>query len=159
MSKRNESFKANKPSPENVKPLSQTQFINLILQTNIENNKTKIKNLFLEKKFEKYKNNYFPKLFRNTNYITKTTNNYKSLFNYKKYCLNSLLYSILFLLEDTKKYKEQKIIFLNHFLLIIDKLYNQRHILCRFSFCIVLLRPKTILLFLSQFCVNYRLKY
>ena len=50
MSKRKESFNPSKPSPEIAKPLSQTQFINLIFQTNIENNKTKIKNLFLEKK-------------------------------------------------------------------------------------------------------------
>ena len=128
MRKKRESIKNSKNILDNSKTLSQTQFINLLFQTNIENNKTKVKNLFLFNKFSLYKNDYYPKLFRNTNYISKTINSYKSSFNYRKNCLNSFLYSILFLLEDNKKHKEQKNIFLNHFLLILEKFYKEKNI-------------------------------
>ena len=120
--------KNTKNTPENFKPISQAQFINLIMQNNIDNTKTKIKNSFLENILSLYKPKYFQKYFRNTNYISKTSNNYKSSFIFNKNYLNSFLYSILFLFDDNKKLKDEKNILLKHYLLILSKLYKEKKI-------------------------------
>ena len=128
MKKNVEVSKNTKNTPENFKPISQAQFINLIIQNNIDNTKTKIKNTFLENILSLYKRKYFQKYFRYTNYISKTTNNYKASFFFNKNYLNSFLYSILFLFDNNKKLKDEKNIFLKHYLLILSKLYKEKKI-------------------------------
>ena len=120
-----DSSKLQKNSPETIKPFSQVNFIHLIFQNNFEN-KIKIKNIFLQKKFSLYKKNYFPKLFFKTNYISKTSFKYKISLLYAKKYLNTFIYSILFIIEENKKYKGQLHIFLDHYLIMINKLYKEK---------------------------------
>ena len=120
-----DSSKLQKNAPETIKPFSQVNFIHLIFQNNFEN-KIKIKNIFLQKKFSLYKKNYFPKLFFKTNYISKTSFKYKISLLYAKKYLNTFIYSILFIIEENKKYKGQLHIFLDHYLIMINKLYKEK---------------------------------
>ena len=125
-SKKKESIKIPKLSFCIDKTISQSRFIELIISNNFEYNKTKVKNKFLQKKISLYKKNYFPKLLYKTNYITKTSLKYKSILSHNEKYLNTFLYSILFLLEENKKFKDQMNILCMHYILILNKLYKDK---------------------------------
>ena len=114
----------NTPKSDNI--MSRSEFINFIIVKNIEYNKTKVKNLFLGKLFSLYKQGYFSNIYFRTKYISETQLTYKKDLKYNKKYLNTFLYSILFLFEENKKSKGQMSLFLDHYLLIINKLYKER---------------------------------
>ena len=120
-----DSSKIQKNSSDNIKPFSQVNFIHLIIQTNFEN-KIKTKNIILQKKFTLYKKKYFGKLFFKTNYISKKPLKYKTSLQFSKKYLNTFLYSILFIIEENKKFFGQLEIFLRHYLIILKKLYKEK---------------------------------
>ena len=118
--------KTQKNQTENIKPISQVQFIDLIIQNNIENVQGKVKNIFLQKKISLYRKNYFSKFFFKTNYLTKEKLKYKSSLKFVKKYLNTFLYSILYLIEENHNLKSQSDFFLEHYILMLKKLYNEK---------------------------------
>ena len=106
--------------------MAKCEFIHFIIVKNIEYNKTKVKSLFLDEIFSFYRQNNFSKLFFKTKYISKTQLKYIKTLKYNKKYLNILLYSILFLFEESKKPKSQISLLFDHYLLIINKLYKEK---------------------------------
>ena len=118
--------KTPKNPSENIKPFSQVQFIDLIIQNNITNIRENVKNNFLQKKISLYKKNYFPKFFFKTNYLTKTQHKYKSSLKFVKKYLNTFLYSILYLIEENHNLKGQSDFLLEHYISMLNKLYKEK---------------------------------
>ena len=116
---------SSKNTPEGIKYISQSQFINLILSKISINTGCEIENSILEKKLYLYKSKFFSKIFYKINYLSKTTNKYKKLINQKSN-LSIFLYSLLFLFEQNKQLKNQIDIFLDHYLLILNKIYKEK---------------------------------
>ena len=63
--------KNQKNQQEIIKPISQVQFINLLIQNNIETNKKNFKNIYLQKIILSYKKRNFSKIYHTINYISK----------------------------------------------------------------------------------------
>ena len=126
LSKNKDSSKINKNIPENIIPISQSQFIYLIVINNIDNTAKNAKNKILQKKISLYKPNYISKLFNRTNFISKTFLKYKNSLKHTKNYLNVFLYSILFILEENKKINIPKDILINHYMLILCKIYKEK---------------------------------
>ena len=119
--------KNSKNQTENIKLISKFQFITLIIQNNIETQGQKLKNNILLKIISSYKKNNFAKIFRNTKYISKTQLKYKN-FQYSNKILITFLYSILYIIEESKSNKNQLNMLLDHYLLILRKLYKEKKI-------------------------------
>ena len=117
--------KNTKNQSENIKPISHMQLITLFIQNNIEIKEQNLKNNCLLKIISSYKKNNFAKIFRNTNYISKTILNYRN-FEYSSKILISFLYVILYIIEENKKNPNQLNIFLKHYLSILSKLQKEK---------------------------------
>ena len=118
--------KNQKNQQEIIKPISQVQFINLLIQNNIETNQKNFKHIYLQKIISSYKKRNFSKIYHTINYISKTLLKYKNHLQFQKNYLNIFLYIILYIIEENKRNKYQLNIFLEHYLSILSKLYKEK---------------------------------
>ena len=110
---------------------SNLDIINIILQKISGKEHRSINNRFLTNSLLLFKKNYFPKIYSRINFITKTNFKYKNniLNNTNNNILLSLLIQLLLFIEKgNKNFKANNKLFLNKYMMLLNKMYKEKKI-------------------------------